>query len=660
MSSSLLSDLNKSQFAAATTSNKHTLVLAGAGCGKTKTIIARAAYLIESGVSPSSIQILTFTKRSASEIVERVKMQLGDKANGLRAATFHAWCMALIRQNPKAFGCEKATVIDREDQLQLFKMLRAEASLGKGSLSAKDMLDLYSFARNTNKSLTETLKAQNVSVSENLEVLKKVYKGYDEKKTERNYLDYDDILVIVADELENNTSVAAWVSSQCQYLLVDEMQDTNPLQWRLLNPLKEWSSLFCVGDDAQSIYGFRGADFKNVHSFKERVPDAEILKLEDNYRSTQEILNVSNWLLAESPLNYNKKLNAMNGSSGTEPSLMSFYNEFEEGRWVASDIERSHGDGAPWSSHMILVRSAFSGKPIEEALLAKKIPYRFIGGAKLLESAHVRDMLTTLRIVANHSDEIAWIRFLTLWDGVGEVLAGKITKKVMNLKTIDDIVAELKKESKIPKAAIESLSQVKKTESNVSNAILKATATLTAQLSSNYKKDWDNRKNDFKLVAKLAEKHSAILEFIEEYLLDPVSVTAVASEEIKDCVTVITVHSAKGLECDTCYVTNVSAGAYPSPYSCGSEDEIEEERRVLYVALTRAKKRLVISRKSNSSYGYSSSSDKAEKAESCYFLNNLPDELVVLDAGYGLSSKQKSDIMNQLASITKRKGLDLS
>ncbi|MEW7126265.1 ATP-dependent helicase, partial [Acinetobacter baumannii] len=210
-----------------------------------------------------------------------------------------------------------------------------------------------------------------------------------------------------------------------------------PLQWALLQPLIGKVKLFCVGDDAQSIYGFRGADFENIHSFKERIPDAVIHTLDLNYRSTQEILDLSNWLLAHSPIDYQKQLQAHRGK-GQKPQLHLFGNEFEEANWIAQDLIERHQQGANWYDHMVLVRSGYSARYLEGAFIAAEIPYRFIGGVKLLESAHVKDVLSLLRIVSNPQDDLAWMRFLTLWDGIGDVGASKLAQELMSISEVEE------------------------------------------------------------------------------------------------------------------------------------------------------------------------------------------------------------------------------
>ena len=499
---SLLGELNDSQKLAATMENRHAIVIAGAGCGKTKTIVARAAFLISNGTPPTRIQILTFTRRAAAEIVNRVRMHLGDSARGLSASTFHSWCMQLIRSAPEAFGCESSTVIDRDDQLQLFRLSRGRSKV-KDLPTAKVLCDLYSFARNTRRSLSAALMKFDEALIDQKAVIAEAMKFYEAKKHERHYLDYDDILDIVARRIQTSPETCSWVASHYDHLLVDEMQDTNPLQWELLSPIKEESTLFCVGDDAQSIYGFRGADYKNVHSFLDRVPGAVSLKLEKNYRSTQEILDVSNWLIAQSPLDYQKRLVAVRGS-GIKPRLLTFRNEWEEATWIADDLVERRGAGAMWENHMILVRSGFAGRCVESALLAREIPYRFIGGQKLLESAHVRDVMSVLRLIGNPSDEIGWIRYLSLWNGIGERTAEGLFHRIQAKQNLEECIQVLERDWQVPKETADIISIVSELKHDVGKAFAKACLGMESVLFEKFKnQDWEKRKRDFELVEKL-------------------------------------------------------------------------------------------------------------------------------------------------------------
>lgn len=593
----LLSSLNANQRIAATFGSTHALVLAGAGTGKTRTIIARAGYLIHAGVPPDRIQVLTFTRRSAKEIVERVKHSLGDRAEGLQASTFHTWCMTLIRRMPKLFGCVGHTVIDRDDQLQIFRRLRGS---GKTTVlpPAAIMCDIYSFARNTRSSLTKTLESHFEAYLPAREHIANVIRAYEAKKKERRYLDYDDILDVVATIMKRDDAVRDFICQQYDHLLVDEMQDTNPLQWDLLEPLCKSVKLFCVGDDAQSIYGFRGADFRNVHSFSDRVKDSVVLRLEQNYRSTQEILDLSNWLLKESPIKYNKQLVAVRGQ-GIAPKIIDFSSEWDEARYVVDDVSKRRGEGANWGDHMILTRSAFAARTIETTLLSRNIPYTFIGGTKLLESAHIRDVLSLLRVVANPLDELAWMRYLTLWPKIGDVTANSVIDQFPRTSEPEGFIGALNNNEKICSECKHAFSKVLEMANTPAKAYAIASEYLLPVLQHIYEKDWDKRKGDFALIEKLIKLHTSILSFIEEYLLDPVSTADAKHLEDTDVVCVITIHSAKGTERKTCYVINVTPGSFPSVHAIGDADKVEEERRVLYVALTRAQDELILTRRSH-------------------------------------------------------------
>lgn len=646
----LIDELNPQQKQAATTTAQNCLVLAGAGCGKTKTIVARAAYLIDQGLPAQQIQILTFTRRSASEIVTRVEQHMGAQAKGLRASTFHTFCMYLLRRNPRAFGLTQFSIIDRDDQLLMFRLLRGN---DKGNVlpKAAELCDLYSYARNTKTKLSDALVEQLPQALEYKAQIAELMKAYEQRKQERNFLDYDDILAIVAVHLQNSPELVNWVTSFCHALLVDEMQDTNPLQWALLQPLVGKVKLFCVGDDAQSIYGFRGADFENIHHFKERVPDAEVLTLEMNYRSTQGILDLSNWLLEQSQIEYDKHLQAYRGK-GLKPQLHILSNEFEEANWIIQDLNRRHMQGAAWAEHMVLLRSGFSGRYLEGALIAANIPYRFIGGVKLLESAHVKDVLSLLRVSVNPQDDLAWMRFLTLWDGVGDVGASKLAQELIQLPDIEARCQRLERHGKVPQQVILILMQLDVLQQHAEACIGLALDALTEQLENNYKsKDWKRRVKDFDLVKQLARKHHSLGEFLEEYVLDPISVSEIDKTPDQDLVTLITIHSAKGAEQKVCYVPHVSPNQYPHARAQGDFDEVEEERRVLYVALTRAEDELILTKQNLNLWSQDQYDELGRKIES-YFLNDLPQHLVDVQIhrdiprAYGQSNHSRTTTIN--------------
>ena len=657
----LIDELNPQQKQAATTKNKHSLVLAGAGCGKTKTIVARAAYLIDQGIPANQIQILTFTRRSASEIVARVELALGDQARGLRASTFHTFCMYLLRRAPKAFGLDQFSIIDRDDQLMLFRLIRGKDDKNNPNALPKpqQLCDLYSFARNTRQKLSLALEKQLPEFLEYKDQIAEIMKEYESRKRTRSFLDYDDILAVVASALAQSEGLVEYVASLCQYMLVDEMQDTNPLQWAILEPLKEKTSLFCVGDDAQSIYGFRGADFENIHHFKDRVPDAEIFKLEKNYRSTQEILDLSNWLLEQSPIRYDKKLEAYRGD-GLKPRMHVFPNEFDEAKWIAIDIKERHLlEGSAWNDHMVLVRSAFAARHIEAAFIQANVPYRFIGGMKLLETAHVIDLLSLLRVIANPLDDIAWMRFLTLWNGVGDVGASKLAQQLLLDPDIEKITEKLETFGRIPEHTLLIMKQMSVLKTEVEACVRLGVEAILNQLEENYaKKDWHKRVGDFDLVKQLASKHSQLSEFLEEYVLDPVSISEIERQSQDDVVTLITIHSAKGTEQKVCYVANVSAGQYPHARAQGDFDEVEEERRVLYVALTRAQNELILTKQNLNFWAHRQTDEQGREIES-YFFNDLTRNLCTTETHYRQREQTVKSALIERQAINLDFGIDL-
>lgn len=623
--------LNRNQKIAAEYEDKHILVLAGAGTGKTLTIIARAEHLIKKGVDPRRILLLTFTRRAAKEMTDRLSLNIGNSAQDVMAGTFHHYCLMTMRRMPDRFGIKGFTIIDRDDQISLMKLARAQyVEKGKKFPSASQLVNYNSYARNTNTGVSEYLNKYTEHDDETLNKIVNVFSDYGNRKQVNRYLDFDDILYQFATKLHEDPMIGKQLRSYYDHILVDEMQDTNPLQWLILDGLKDPGKLFCVGDDAQSIYAFRGADFRNVHSFQERVSDSVVLKLEENYRSTQGILDISNWLLKESPLKYNKKLNAYRGE-GTKPVLKDFYSDLMEAKWVAEDLIERHDEGASWRDHMILTRTAWGSRSVEAMLIEKKIPYIFIGGSSFLQAAHVKDLLCLARAAASQNDEIAWMRYLTLWSGIGDVTASKLISLMKKTGSIEKAFETVASNNANRQKIIEGPETILKYWDEPTKALSAGAEFLKPLLSEKYDK-WDLRKKDFDLLVKLAKRYRSLVRFIEVYTLDPISSTVASRLENNDVVTLITVHSAKGTEAPVCYVIRVEPGMYPHIRSVGNADEEEEERRILYVAMTRAKDDLILTRSEGSGNYMYSYGDAAE----AYFLSDVPSGL--MDESYQYES----------------------
>ncbi len=413
------------------------------------------------------------------------------------------------------------------------------------------------------------------------------------------------------------------------YILVDEMQDTNPLQWLIIDGLRDPAKLFCVGDDAQSIYAFRGADFQNVHSFTQRVPGSVVLKLVENYRSTQDILDVANWLLKQSPLSYDKQLTAHRGK-GAKARLIEFEVDLDEANWIAEDLVRRQGEGAEWRDHIILTRTAWGSRPMEAALVEKRIPYEFIGGTRLLESAHVRDLLSLIRCAKSHRDELAWMRYLTLWPKIGDVTAERLITEMSGLYDVQSALGHLRSSLAARPEILRGPEIVLERWGTPQEAIAESGRFLEPLLEQRYPK-WESRRKDFALLTRIGERHKDLLEFLDTFALDPITAAGATRKEVDDAVALMTVHSAKGTEAKVCYLIRVEPGVYPHVRGLGDRDEEEEDRRVLYVAMTRAKDELIVTR-TNSASGRTTFPGGASAAHSHggkpYFLLDLPDGLI--------------------------------
>ncbi len=628
-----MDSLNEQQKYAATFNDKHLLVLAGAGTGKTRTIIARAKYLIQSGVNPKRILILSFTRKSAAEIVERISTELpSTKSEGLIGSTFHSWCMAIIQNNPDIFPQASYTLLDREDQESCFRLLcgRKWGHKNKNDekVAPKSIVDIYSYMANAQCSLSDAIRMKmynnapaTLNVDDDNEVLKGVIVMYLDYKRSRKYIDYDDILLIVSKYLKRNEELRKHIAGLYDHILVDEMQDTNPLQYELLSSFYEDCHLFCVGDDAQSIYAFRGADFNTIHKFPEIVAGAELCKLIINYRSTQEILDLANWVIGNSPLNYDKKLIAHRGN-GEKPQILHWRDEWEEAENIALNLlDEFKIHGKKWGDNLVLSRSSWGMRKVEGSLIKHKIPYRIFGGSSLMQSRHIRDVVAPMRIVSNYLDEIAWSRYLQLWEGIGPVASAKIIGKVINEKNLDDCLFSLM-EMNLQKEIADTLVQISNLQFDPANAITEALSVMFGRLKQIYKDEWEWRKDDFPILSEVAKKTGSISEFVSEYILDPqLDLYAKDGSKVDDRVILSTIHSAKGLEAENVFLVNASSKSYPTPKAVlNGEDAIEEERRCLYVALTRAKNKLRVYRDMQSIHV--SNSD-----EQFYFLNEVLLEL---------------------------------
>ena len=635
-----LSSLNQEQQRAVTFSGKHALVIAGAGTGKTRTIIHRAVYLLSQGVRPDKILILSFTRKSANEIVERIKQfQDAGSVLNLSGQTFHSWCSQIIKNNPQVFEQYDYTLLDSEDVDSLFKLLFTQKYKNNKTVDQKlysKIQSVYSYMLNTRKPLIEAIKIQecgNMSedetekyIKDNEDVFKEIMRDYIAYKKKNKLFDYDDLLYITANGLAQSEEARKFISSKYEHILVDEFQDTNPLQYQLLESFYDNCHLFCVGDDAQSIYAFRGADFKSMHNFTKIVPNSSKLYLNTNYRSTQEILDISNWLLEQSSIDYNKHLKAYRGQ-GAKPVIEYVYDEYSEANSVTDKILLYFmNKNIDYSSHMVLSRTLSGLRQVEGACVMKKIPYKIYGGSSLMKSRHIRDVVSAMRIIANYKDGLAWHRYLQLWNKIGPATAVNLSEYMVNADNLEQAL-EILKTKKIDKRVWEVLEAAFPYSSSPSEMITKILTLMDLRFAEIYKEEWLNwRKQDFAVLEEIAASTTSVTEFITEYILDPALESSfLDADKPKECVILSTIHSAKGLEADVCHLLNVTPYSYPSKRAVKEgEESIEEERRCLYVALTRAKNELIL----YSRYFTTAGSGMTDyTGQSHYFFNELPEEL---------------------------------
>jgi DNA helicase-2/ATP-dependent DNA helicase PcrA len=624
---------------------RNVLVKAGAGCGKTRTIIARAAWLCKSGTNAARILIMTFTNRAAREIKLRLKSEIGEQATTMQAGTFHAFCLKVMSQIPKSFDIAGLTILDSDDQSSLMALgrksrLKQLNGPKRGFPQADQLVSWYSYSRNTCQDPFEYLKKQSDLEEDHIALCAAMFDDYRQAKEQRGYLDYDDLLERFAVAMEHKQALRHAVCTLFDEVLVDEMQDTNPIQFRILHLFAaERVRLFCVGDPAQSIYRFRGAEFKHIYGFEQTFDESTTLPLSINYRSNQEILDFANWLLAKSPYSYDSKLVAARGASAAAVRVEDFEHQNEEVSWIADYIVSCTERKIAMSDIMILYRSAYEARPLEAELIRRGIPYRFIGGLVLTKSAHVRDVLSLLRVVRNVKDDLAWMRFLMLWPRIGEKTADRIVAGSLNS---DDPTGFLQEALGDTHPAFLAFKAVKGSYAKPVECLKAASAILKPLLAARYD-HWQQRVKDLDLLETVARNYKSTSEFIDDFTLEPLNDTQISNEHNDDAVTLITVHSAKGTEATICIVASATQSNYPHFRSLGDLEAEEEERRVLYVACTRAKDELIITRSSFQRNAFWV--EKSPAVGEPYFLQEIPKELATVtlhgwspDKGISLST----------------------
>ncbi|HZE08984.1 MAG TPA: ATP-dependent helicase [Gemmatimonadaceae bacterium] len=602
------SELNPEQAAAATHGDGPLLIIAGAGTGKTRTLVYRVAHLIDRGVPAERILLLTFTRRAAQEMLSRAERLVGSNSKRVHGGTFHATAHRLLRRYGPAAGLAKDfTIMDQGDSTDLMQLSRAQlgyAAKSKRFPKKETLQYVYSRHINTGLRVDDIVRDEYPQFTDWLEDFGKIYADYVRRKQERNLVDYDDLLLFWALMLEVSPDLCQRIGGMYDHVLVDEYQDTNVLQARILRGMcTTHKNITVVGDDAQSIYSFRGANFRNILDFPKQFEGARTVTLEQNYRSTQPILSVTNALISRAAERFTKNL-WTERTGGDTPWLVAARDEQQQTRFVVDRILELHEEGTPLREIAVLFRAGYMSADLEIELTNRKIPFEKWGGLKFLEAAHVKDVLAFLRILENPRDEVSWYRLLLLLPGIGDATARA---------AIDSMVAAawestaFGRYSPPPRARAAHAALVELLEGLRSSPILDEAqvaadiARVRVLYDNILRERYDRvepRLADLDQLQVIAAGYPDRATFLSALALEPPQATqdlATGTREENDCLILSTAHSAKGKEWDAVFVIWAVDGWFPSARCLNSEEETEEERRLMYVALTRARNHLSVS-----------------------------------------------------------------
>jgi DNA helicase II / ATP-dependent DNA helicase PcrA len=601
-------ELNPAQYAAATHGDGPLLIIAGAGTGKTRTLVHRVAHLIERGVRPDRILLLTFTRRAAQEMLSRAERLVGSTSKNVHGGTFHATGHRLLRRFGQAAGLPKDfSIMDQGDAEDLMQLSRAQLGYSTRSkrFPKKETLHyIYSRHINTGISVENVVREEYPQFVEYLDDFTKIYADYITRKQERNLVDYDDLLLFWAMMLEASPDLASRMSALYDHVLVDEYQDTNLLQARILQGMcSRHRNITVVGDDAQSIYSFRGANFRNILDFPRQFPGAHVVTLEQNYRSLPGILEATNTLISRAPERFTKTL--WTDRRGAErPQLVTTKDEHQQTQFVVDRIIELHEEGTPLREMAVLFRAGYMSADLEIELTNRKIPFEKWGGLKFLEAAHVKDVLAFLRILENPRDEVSWYRILLLLPGIGDTTARAAMDAMAQMAWHSAAFGKYAPppRARAAHAALVSLLDGLRNgpaaaEGQVSAEIMRVRKMYDDILRERYDRA-DPRLADLDQLQAIAAGYPDRATFLSALALEPPSATqdlaGGSRSEDDDFLILSTAHSAKGKEWDAVFLIWAVDGWFPSTRSLNDDDEMEEERRLMYVATTRARNHLTV------------------------------------------------------------------
>lgn len=597
--------LNQEQLAVVLEGDGPCLVLAGAGSGKTRTLTYRVAYLIEHGADPSSILLLTFTNKAAKEMTQRVESVLGAAAKGIWGGTFHSIGARLLRMFAGELGYgANFSILDQEDSRDLIKAVMKDLSIDPKARrfpTARVVGDILSFARNTQTSIESALEIKYPNFMPFNGDIAEIGRQYTLRKKTANTMDFDDLLTNLA-MLLDTPHLASRISQRFKHVLVDEYQDTNAVQARVVAGFaKAHGNIVAVGDDAQSIYAFRGADVKNILSFPEQFSGGRIFKLLTNYRSTPEILDLANESLSHNQAQFKKDLVGIR-KNGPKPKLVSCSSASQEARYVAEQILALRAKGTALANMVVLFRSSAHSQQLEFELMKRDIPYEYRGGQKFFERAHIKDVISFLRVYENPKHEVAWLRVLSLQTGIGATTATELAVQTRGVERIEDVVegAGAFRVNSRGRTGWEDMIRILR---NMSDKGRLPAALIRSVVSSTYQDylereypNWRDRLEDLEQLALFAESYEDLSAFLADISLydEVVAGRQEPGKGDEEKMVLSTIHQAKGLEWDTVFIIHLADNAFPNRRALADEGGMEEERRLFYVAVTRTRRELFL------------------------------------------------------------------
>ena len=613
-----LAELNEQQYAAVSSSPGPALVIAGAGSGKTRTLTYRVAYLLDQGVDPKSLLLLTFTNKAAREMMERVRELISLDLSELWSGTFHAIGNRILRRHADEVGLTRSfSIMDRDDQKSLMNTVVAECNIDTKSRrfpKADVLISIFSLVENTGVELVDLLAARYPYFEEWGDEIANVGKAYTAKKLETNSVDFDDLLILPLKLLKENEELCSLYQKRFQYLLVDEYQDTNAVQSELIHLLaRPQNSVMVVGDDAQSIYSWRGADMDNILSFPEHYPNATVYKIETNYRSVPEVIDLSNAAISANKKQFKKALRAARVGGSMTPALVPVEDPRAQADFVAQRVLELRDEGIELDEMAILYRAHHQSLEIQMELTSRGIPFEITSGLRFFEQAHIKDVAAFLRFATNRRDEVSFKRFCLLLPGIGAATATKlwrawlkvgISKKEEPPKRFSDCMLKFP----VPAKAKKDWEQLCYTldELVVGDGYARPSEMLTSVLEGVYDdymkasfENYDNRRQDIEQLILYSETFDDVLELLGQLSLmssvdgEP---TGSRAEPDDEKVVLSSIHQAKGLEWKVVFLIWLADGMFPNGRILEADDQdmFEEERRLFYVALTRSKDELYL------------------------------------------------------------------